>query len=270
MKAEVTNITPELAKELLKNNKANRSILTKRVNQYANDIINGNWQLNGEAICIDENGDLLNGQHRLSAVIKANRHVQMLVVTGVSPDTTIYDLHRNRTYNDIFKMSGRDEDIFSMTFSACARLDRRLMTGESYISQPDTEAFILEHEETLRTLAGFGLTTKCGNNLSTRYTPLVLACMYALEAGVKPESVRRFVQVYKTGYYDKNGETAAIAIRNDVITKRITPYGGGKERELAVGSFEKALYDFAHNTPRTKTYSKFTGSIYRPEKRSAK
>ena len=55
--------------------------------QYAADMKAGRWQLNGEAIKFDKNGHLLNGQHRLHAVVRADTTIQMLVISGLDPET---------------------------------------------------------------------------------------------------------------------------------------------------------------------------------------
>lgn len=92
-------ITPEIANEMLSHNSRNprktmnRSIIRK----YANDILNGLWQVNGEAIVFDEDGFLKNGQHRLCAIILAGKQVTTLVVRGVGRDVTIFDEQFRRT-----------------------------------------------------------------------------------------------------------------------------------------------------------------------------
>ena len=46
---------------------------------------NGEWKLNGKSICFDWNGRLLNGQHRLSAVVRSGVPLTTLVVRGLDP-----------------------------------------------------------------------------------------------------------------------------------------------------------------------------------------
>ena len=44
---------------------------------------NGLWELNGAAIVIDEFGNLIDGQHRLSAVVESGTTQQFVVVRNV-------------------------------------------------------------------------------------------------------------------------------------------------------------------------------------------
>ena len=61
--AIITTITPEIAEELLKSNTNNyRAIDKRKVEQYAREMEKGLWEANYEAIQIDENGILKNGQ----------------------------------------------------------------------------------------------------------------------------------------------------------------------------------------------------------------
>ena len=62
-------ITPDLASRLLEKNDCNRKLNRRVVRNYANDIQTGKWQVNGESIKIANDGTLLDGQHRLTAVV---------------------------------------------------------------------------------------------------------------------------------------------------------------------------------------------------------
>lgn len=104
----VENVTPEMATTYLSQNiEKNRSINQNTVKNYARQMREGKWKLNGEAISFDNDGILINGQHRLSAVVKAGVPVPFVIVRGVDPSAfTTYDSGKNRTAKDIFSMSG--------------------------------------------------------------------------------------------------------------------------------------------------------------------
>jgi hypothetical protein len=84
MKTEVLNITPEMAKEFLSRNKAvNRPINKRQVEMYCDSMKRGQWKLTGQSIQISEFGNLIDGQHRLTALIKADVTLPFLVVYEV-------------------------------------------------------------------------------------------------------------------------------------------------------------------------------------------
>lgn len=65
----------------------NRSINKSLVNSYASDMARGRWGLSHQGIAFDEDNRLIDGQHRLWAVVKAGIPVIMTVTTGVPAST---------------------------------------------------------------------------------------------------------------------------------------------------------------------------------------
>jgi hypothetical protein len=81
----VDTITPEQAQAYLDNNAKHRPIKERKVAEYMMEMQDGIWKLNGKTICFDWNGRLLNGQHRLSAVVKSGVTLTTVVVRGLDP-----------------------------------------------------------------------------------------------------------------------------------------------------------------------------------------
>jgi hypothetical protein len=76
-------VTPELAKKWLANNFRNRPIREDVVNAYARDMINGRWVYTHQGIAFNDRDELIDGQHRLRAIIVANAEVRMMVTFGL-------------------------------------------------------------------------------------------------------------------------------------------------------------------------------------------
>ena len=108
---KVEKITPELAREYLKKNTDNyRKLARGTVRNYAEDIKNGRWELNGETIVFAESGVLQDGQHRLAAIIQANKPADILVVRGVKDDVQVRNIGKRRTDVDVLNAEGFDCD----------------------------------------------------------------------------------------------------------------------------------------------------------------
>jgi hypothetical protein len=75
----LVNVTPEIAKQWLVNNNFNRPLKPRLVDNYVRQILNGNWRRTHQGIAFDAEGVLLDGQHRLLAVINSGQTVTMLV-----------------------------------------------------------------------------------------------------------------------------------------------------------------------------------------------
>ncbi|EAP3462106.1 hypothetical protein EAN04_24600 [Salmonella enterica] len=80
---KMETITPETATELLKHNIGNRKISQSVVSKYVQAILAGRWEENGETIKISLDGRLLDGQHRLKAVVQSMRAIRTFVVRGL-------------------------------------------------------------------------------------------------------------------------------------------------------------------------------------------
>ncbi len=107
IRAAIEVITPDIALEILGNHENNRNLRPRFVTSYARDMAAGNWTLNGESIKIDVNGNLIDGQHRLNAVIQAGVSVQMMVIRGLASETqTTVDLGLRRNGSDMLSMKG--------------------------------------------------------------------------------------------------------------------------------------------------------------------
>ena len=127
MKTEIIDVSPDLAKYYLSKNTANRTVSKRHVIGLANQMKNGLWLLTHQAICFDIAGNLIDGQHRLHAIVKANMVIKMMVVTGADNQTfTVLDTGKNRNAADVLSI----ENVRNYTqVAACIRLWYKLRNG---------------------------------------------------------------------------------------------------------------------------------------------
>lgn len=105
--AEFGLLTPSLAKLLLSINGSNRPIRETRAEQYAKDILAGRWETNGEAVAISSCGNLNEGQHRCTAVIIANKPIEVVFSFGVSYESRLTtNTGAPKTAGDFLGMDG--------------------------------------------------------------------------------------------------------------------------------------------------------------------
>jgi hypothetical protein len=70
-------------------------------------MTNGEWVFDGTPISFDKYGNLLNGQHRLSSVIKSGKSNIFKVATGFKPDVfSTMDIGQTRTGADVLAIDG--------------------------------------------------------------------------------------------------------------------------------------------------------------------
>lgn len=83
MRLNVVRVTPEIAERWLKNNGKNRKLSIVHAKKLAAVMAAGKWSLNGQTISFDDQGRLLDGQHRLTAIVLSGVPVDMAVATEV-------------------------------------------------------------------------------------------------------------------------------------------------------------------------------------------
>lgn len=104
---KIEAVSPAKARALLESQQRNRNIRENVVREYAEAMKSGRWRLNGETIKISNTGRLLDGQHRLSAIILADREVVLSITTGLDEDTfDTIDIGLKRTAGDVLRMEG--------------------------------------------------------------------------------------------------------------------------------------------------------------------
>lgn len=109
----IETIDPAQASAILaENNSRNRKLSPSRVDQLALAMSRGEWVLNGESLKFNGDGALLDGQHRLAAVVKSGETQQFLVVRGLDHETLeTIDIGRSRTFGDMLAIEGEGYHI---------------------------------------------------------------------------------------------------------------------------------------------------------------
>jgi hypothetical protein len=105
--AEVVLVTPAMASALLAKNPKNRNIKAWRVKAFTETMQRGEWQLNNDAIGLNAMGELLNGQHRLTAVVTSGLAQSFLIAYGLTDESQLtMDIGQRRNYADHLVMQG--------------------------------------------------------------------------------------------------------------------------------------------------------------------
>jgi transcriptional regulator with XRE-family HTH domain len=130
MYSRVEDIDPDLARLLLSGNVRNRSVSRATVEKYYRDIISGRWQTTHQSIALDREGRLLDGQHRLLAIIKANQTVKLYVTYNAPPESfPIIDGNRIRSHSDMLHLSHGMKNSSQVTASLKLIFRLGLLTG---------------------------------------------------------------------------------------------------------------------------------------------
>jgi hypothetical protein len=146
--AEAITITPQLAKTWLARGGTNRALRQYHLHKLIRAMESGAWQdLNGETIILDTDGRVLDGQHRLHAVVATNVTIRSFVVANVDPaKRPSIDTGAGRQLADYLSMHGYTQ---SRNLAATVTLLYLWERGEILSHKAGLHAFIT-HEEGLK------------------------------------------------------------------------------------------------------------------------
>ncbi len=105
MKVQQRLISPDIAKTMLSSNKDNRKLSKATVNHYSREMTLGNWQLTPHGISFDIDGKLIDGQHRLTAIVVSGTSQMFMVFSNVPKSTfKVLDTGKKRNAGDMLSI----------------------------------------------------------------------------------------------------------------------------------------------------------------------
>jgi hypothetical protein len=130
--ARMVVVTPEIAAFWLSPdvNRSNRKVMMRHVKDISRDISNDRWMLNAQPISFtkDPFGDnldglrLLNGQHRLRAVVDAGMEIEVPIAVNVPEESfATFDVHAKK----VVKTGDHSKPVDDRVMMAAARLQWR-------------------------------------------------------------------------------------------------------------------------------------------------
>jgi hypothetical protein len=125
MKTEIKTITPKEAKRIIEScNIDNRRIRDNNVSWLAQQMKAGEWMLTHQGIAFSESGRLLDGQHRLLAVIQADVPVKFMVTQGLDENAFRFvDCGERRSLSDLSKIDKKTVEVLRLAASALNAAD---------------------------------------------------------------------------------------------------------------------------------------------------
>lgn len=238
MKTEILKVTPDMAKKCLERNKIdNRHLSSTRVASIVDDIKKGNWKLTHQGIAFDDDGNLLDGQHRLAAIWQAGISVPMLVTKGLPLDAVIaVDNVRPRSVSDHALQLGF-QDIKTY-HSAIASIIEYGPDPLPHISMQTKLDLINKYHDAVV------FAYQLSKNATGFQAPCraVLARAYFTQ---DRDKLKRFMEVYKSELAESKSEWAAIVLKRYLTRSNLY---GWKMRKEVYQKTEMALSNFLKNT----------------------
>jgi len=108
IRSTYVEMTPELAQKYLDTQVHNRPLSKAWVTALADSMKRGEWTEDGNSIKMDDAGHLIDGQHRLHAIIRSGRTIPMEVRSGFHRDALyiIDAFTKSRSVGDVLALNG--------------------------------------------------------------------------------------------------------------------------------------------------------------------
>lgn len=214
IKTQNLTITPDRAAKMLTTIEINRPLSKNAVAAMVRDMQAGNWRLNGDAIRLDTEGHVLDGEHRLTACVQANTPFQTLMVTGLNKDDRLtIDRGRTRSVGDNLTIA---YGVQGGKLVASAIRNMVIFARQDLAANPT----VAEHVEIMQLhpkIVDSAVLTK-GSSVGR---PSILAAIHYIGSFVQdePERADAFVSVFQTGLPDYEGD-AAHMLREMLLRER--------------------------------------------------
>lgn len=237
----VIEVTPELAAKWLEGNTHNRALRPAAVERYAADMLAGRWGLTHQGIAFDDNGVLLDGQHRLWAIIEANMSIKFRVFFNESPSARWFtDTGNPRKNVDVLALTGESGAVTEPHLATI----RFMLAGPSARSvrrSPSEEADQYGRHREAVDFALKYLGRSCRRRgLATAPIRAVIARAYYYADHRK---LSHFCDVLRGGIPGSETDHIVIALR-EFLTRSHNPGGGESIERVRYSKTQWALRQF--------------------------
>lgn len=200
MELQEIEITPKMAQEMLEYNTCNRPLSKNTVAKYAGMMKLNEWYLSHQALAFteDENGRLIlvDGQHRLAAVIQSGKSIKFSVIYHAI-QTPYIDTVRNRSFIDNLNICN-NTSIYTKTMMSIFNLIMSINKIRS-ITQTDRQSFCDYYFDTFQGVDNIYKQSKTKSGGCPLKTALFLAINENHAKADLQDKLENYMYIFNTG-----------------------------------------------------------------------
>lgn len=230
-------ITPSKAKEYLKQSGGNRIVRNEAINRLAQTIIDDKFRVITSGIGFDVNGSLIDGHHRLNAIVRSNRPTRMPVFRNLCVDAKyVIDTGKSRSASNAINISGlaiatikRKTKNYSSLLSAVSSYImlhqqnrfHKLSDVGRYITNNEIVDFVRANETQLvRSAMDIDLIAKQKKYVVKSH----LLFVYQMHKLYNSDRILDFIEILCDNKYPENPKTCpAFLLKNILINNMVQP-----------------------------------------------
>jgi hypothetical protein len=210
----VMDVTPDIAFRWLEGNTHNRPVNPLHVQRLAREMNAGRWRLTHQGIAFDVNGLLIDGQHRLWAVMEADMPVVMRVFFNEPAENRhVLDTGDRRSNLDILTITGHVGEV-NATLLATLRAMLAGLTHHLTRRSPGDEAEMLTRHRSAVEFAVEHCRTAPAKGIATSHIRAVIArAHYSADHA----QLAHFCDVLRTGLPAEENDRVILVLRDFLI-----------------------------------------------------
>jgi hypothetical protein len=202
-------VTPEMARQWLNRNSFNRPLKPRLVDKYVRQINAGNWHRTHQGVAFDPLGVIVDGQHRLWAIVQSGKAVPILIF--LNEDSSVHesiDGGRSRSLLDVVRLELRDNTIKNRHILVA----KAMWAGRYCANQDDlTAAEVGNLLRNFHSPIRFAVDLLERSNVENNVVMGVLARAYQT---VPQEQLLEFSRILRTGNGSHPSTKIVLAFRN--------------------------------------------------------
>ncbi|HOQ60971.1 MAG TPA: hypothetical protein PKZ08_10145 [Vicinamibacterales bacterium] len=236
MSTTIMDVGPDLAARWLEGNVRNRRIDQKHVDCLAQEMKAGRWKASHQGIAFDTSGTLVDGQHRLWAILQSGCTIRLAVSFNLPPESIdTIDGGKARTVVDRLVLGGTlGAEGVTKAHVATLRETARGLKHLPKMAYHQEAELMARHLNAVRFAAAHVATRAQG--VGVAYVRAVVARAWY---SVDHEQLERFCRVLSSGLPEAACDAGIIRLRDQLMATGSTR-NRGVQREL-YGKVERAL-----------------------------
>ena len=184
-----------MAEDLLSHNTHNRNPSMGAVARYTAAMIADEWKMNGETIKISKSGEILDGQHRLMAIVRSGKTIQALVCYDVPASVVdTIDIGKKRSFSNWLQIQGEINTATLSSALAGITLYEKYFSKNQFIEQKKGSSFA-QLESTLEAHPSLRKSVSLVNgnwNRNGLFNPSLLSVAHYLFSKASPDDAEEF------------------------------------------------------------------------------
>ena len=216
-------------------NTNNRKVSDKYVHRLARDMTAGKWRLTHAGIAFAPDGTLLDGQHRLWAIVESEVAIEMVVWRNVDPESMMFiDCGKSRSMADILNIAGENGEVSNHRLAAL----RAMLGGfgnPPTLSPSEMSQALLVHQDALDFALSHLPTVVSARGVNTAMTRAVVArAFYSVDHAMLKDFCRKLT----TGIVTSDEESVVVLLRQHLQENRGSSYS---QRVQRYGKVQRTL-----------------------------